>query len=60
MWVRGWCGGCNRLDGEVVCVAGRVHRRAIQGKLYFYDLVADGAKVRSRVTCHNGQTVTTP
>jgi hypothetical protein len=31
-----------------VSLAGRVMRRATQGKLYFYDLAADGAKVRKR------------
>lgn len=38
--------GCDRIDTETVSVAGRVQRRAIQGKLYFYDLTADGAKVQ--------------
>ncbi|KAM3568039.1 hypothetical protein VYU27_009831 [Nannochloropsis oceanica] len=33
-----------KQEGVTVSLAGRVSRRAIQGKLYFYDVTADGAK----------------
>lgn len=36
----------NREEGTVVTIAGRISRRATQGKLFFYDLSGDGAKVQ--------------
>ena len=34
-----------RQEEVTVALAGRISRKAIQGKLYFYDVTADGAKV---------------
>ncbi len=36
-----------RKEEVTVTVAGRVSRRATQGKLFFYDVNQDGAKVRT-------------